>query len=328
MKQYTKSDLLKLKDSKPVPIIAHSHELVVPVVYADMAKKFLEKKGITLPLTHKELNTMKKEAQSLAKGGNVKDIKNIKNVKGQQQVATQKVIINLGKTKRRKVIRKKKVKDESSFTPFTPPNTPNPPNALNKMYPTNYFNQPIRPNNFAMIRPYSANTAFFQPDKPKDKDKEIEEYKKELEKRANQIKELEKNEQRIRESQQPIRKDENQKSLEEEKKDIIKSKLKEGLQRIKNERERLSTPSKAEREIDKELQRTPPQLEREIERLRRNTLDVLQLPPPIRSDDEKYPDSSSGEEDRFPFRNEAGHPMSVSERYFKKKKYKKGGFIF
>ena len=313
MKQYTKSDLLKLKDSKPVPIIAHSHELVVPVVYADMTKKYLEKKGITLPLTHKELNGMKKEAQSLAKGGNVKnikDIKNIKNVKGQQQVATQKVIINLGKTKRRR-IKKKKVKEahESSFTPFTPPNTPNPPNPpINKkMYPTNYFNQPVRPNNFEMIRPYSANTAFFQPDKPKDKDKEIEEYKKELEKRANQIKELERNEQRIRESQQPIRKDENQKSLEEEEKEnVIKSRLREGLQRIKKERERLTTPSKAEREIDKELRGrsssssrllftpvknefTTPQLDREFERLRTNTLDVLQLPPPLEYDDEKYP---------------------------------------
>jgi hypothetical protein len=115
-------------------------------------------------------------------------------------------------------------------------------------------------------------------------------------------------------------------ALEAEKENVIKSKLKEGIQRIKNERERLSTPSKAEREINKELQRTPPQLEREIELLRRNTLDVLQLPPAIRSDDEQYP-SSSGEEEKFPFRNEAGHPMSVSERYFKKKKYMRGGFI-
>ena len=59
---YGAEDLKKLKDSKPVPIIAHSHETIVPVVYAGMVNRFLEKKGIHLPLTHHELADMKREA--------------------------------------------------------------------------------------------------------------------------------------------------------------------------------------------------------------------------------------------------------------------------
>jgi len=60
-----KDDLEKLKESKPVPITAHSGELVVPVVYASTVQKFLEKKGVKLPLTHKQLAEMKREAASI-----------------------------------------------------------------------------------------------------------------------------------------------------------------------------------------------------------------------------------------------------------------------
>jgi len=60
-----KDDLAKLKESKPVPITAHSGELVVPVVYANTVQKFLEKKGVKLPLTHKQLADMKREAASI-----------------------------------------------------------------------------------------------------------------------------------------------------------------------------------------------------------------------------------------------------------------------
>jgi len=41
-------------------------------VYAQNVKHYLEKRGVKLPLTHKELSSMKHEAQSLAKGGKVK----------------------------------------------------------------------------------------------------------------------------------------------------------------------------------------------------------------------------------------------------------------
>ena len=40
-----KNDLRKLKDSKPVPITAHTHEVIVPVVYSGLVNTFLKKKS-------------------------------------------------------------------------------------------------------------------------------------------------------------------------------------------------------------------------------------------------------------------------------------------
>ena len=57
-----KNDLRKLKDSKPVPITAHTHEVIVPVVYSGLVNTFLKKKGIELPLTHHQLAKFKEEA--------------------------------------------------------------------------------------------------------------------------------------------------------------------------------------------------------------------------------------------------------------------------
>lgn len=234
MKQlYGQDDLKKLKDSKPIPIIAHSHELVVPVVYAEMTKKFLEKKGVHLPLTHKQLMDMKHKAQSLAKGG---DVKKIINKKGTQQVNQQKVIIHLGEKKksvrRKRQIKKKTEEQTSANQPPPPPPTPNPGPTPNNskmavrpesFYPNNYFNEPLRPNNFDLVRPYSANTPFFQPESKLNKDlnKEIEEsvkrerdrldeYKKEIERRLDQTKELERSIQKQLEQSQPLRKDDRQ----------------------------------------------------------------------------------------------------------------------
>jgi len=112
-KIYGKSDLRKLADSKAVPLIAHSHEVIVPVVYSGMVKKFLEDKGVKLPLTQAQLAEMKREAKAVgskdvghAKGGTVKQ--SMKNVQAVSQKANQKVIINLG-TKKRGKPRKRRI---------------------------------------------------------------------------------------------------------------------------------------------------------------------------------------------------------------------------
>lgn len=75
----SKNDLLKLKHSKPVPIIAHSSEVVVPVVYATRVKEFMKKEGMKVPLAPEELKTLKQVARKMdgtpepyAKGGTVK----------------------------------------------------------------------------------------------------------------------------------------------------------------------------------------------------------------------------------------------------------------
>ena len=57
-----KQDLNKLKHSKPIQLICHTNECVVPVVYSGLVNKFLESKGITLPLTHHQLADFKRQA--------------------------------------------------------------------------------------------------------------------------------------------------------------------------------------------------------------------------------------------------------------------------
>lgn len=75
----TKNDLLKLKDSKAVPITAHSHEVVVPVVYATRVKEFMRKEGMRVPLKPEELQALEQRARNTegkmeeyAKGGTIK----------------------------------------------------------------------------------------------------------------------------------------------------------------------------------------------------------------------------------------------------------------
>jgi hypothetical protein len=174
MKLYDKTDLRKLKESKPVPIIAHTNEIVIPVVYAKMVNKFLDEKGVKLPLTHVQLSDMKKEAQSCARGGRVKQkvvqsvrigelAKKAKKPKAKKkgavikqkgkynQVAQQRVVINLGGGDKR----------DTSYTPYNPSNTPNP----SITYP------PQRPNYFAEIRPHSTAPMLLSP--PENRDDEM-----------------------------------------------------------------------------------------------------------------------------------------------------------
>lgn len=62
-KNVTKQGLLALKDSKPVPITAHSHEIIVPCVYTEVVKKMMKEKGIVLPLTPAKLAELRKIAK-------------------------------------------------------------------------------------------------------------------------------------------------------------------------------------------------------------------------------------------------------------------------
>jgi hypothetical protein len=92
-----KDDLIKLKQSKPVPITAHSGELVVPVVYANTVQKFLKKKNVKLPLTQNQLAAMKKKANKIAVKKQPKGV-SVKKAKGTSQQQT--VIVNIHKNKR------------------------------------------------------------------------------------------------------------------------------------------------------------------------------------------------------------------------------------
>jgi len=94
MHLYNKEDLAKLKDSKPIQITAHTHECIVPVVYSGMVNRFLEKKGVHLPLTHHQLADMKREAGT---PGYAKGTKDLKKKKGKAKAVnvSQKVIVNV-----------------------------------------------------------------------------------------------------------------------------------------------------------------------------------------------------------------------------------------
>ena len=138
---YTKIDLLKLKDSKPVPIIAHSHETIVPVVYASMVNKFLKKQGVELPLTHHKLAELKREAKAV--GGTLKDHGYAKGTSNLKSKKTKKISVKTKVSQNQNVvinINKKSSQRHSTSVPNLRPS---------------FFDQ-LRPNNWASIRPLSA----------------------------------------------------------------------------------------------------------------------------------------------------------------------------
>jgi len=123
-KNVTKEGLLKLKDSKPVPITAHSHEIIIPCVYTEKVQRFLDKEGIKLPLSHHKLAELKKiakhtkgtlkeednkdEGDSHATGTiNLKSSKKTTSAKAQN--INKITIINAPQTKRRKRKSKRRV---------------------------------------------------------------------------------------------------------------------------------------------------------------------------------------------------------------------------
>jgi hypothetical protein len=132
-----KEDLAKLKDSKPVPIIAHSHEVIVPVVYSGLVNQFLEKKGIRLPLTHHELALMKHDA---GVSGYAKGTTNLT------------VNVNVDKKKRKKSKSKGKIKIRHLGGRAE---LPYPDDGKNPRQQSLYDS--LRPNNYAAIRPLITN---------------------------------------------------------------------------------------------------------------------------------------------------------------------------
>ena len=149
----TRKGLLALKDSKPVPITAHSHEIVIPCVYTETVKKMMKAKGIELPLTHAKLAELRKiakatpghyEADKEKEGGSshAKGTMNVIGKKNQatQQIAkqTQKVQIFLDRRTGRKKTRR--------------------PRTIASMPTVQGGPQMFNPPAYNMIRPFVANT--------------------------------------------------------------------------------------------------------------------------------------------------------------------------
>jgi len=172
-KLYDQEDLAKLKDSKPVPIIAHSHEVIVPVVYSSMVNHFLEKKGIHLPLTHHQLADMKREAgcPGYAKGTHDLTVTTTVKVKGGHH-APEKA------KKSRKKTRGKKKAVEVRGLGVAP--APRPVSRTQLLY------NNLRPDNFSMIRPQSNQLP--QVFQTRDYKKEAEENDKKLKEALERLK--------------------------------------------------------------------------------------------------------------------------------------------
>lgn len=165
-KNITKQGLLRLKNSKPIPITAHTHEIIIPCVFTETVQKFLDKRGIKLPLTHHQLAEYKRKAAKIH--GHLKEesddeedegnshargTSNIKvsNVKGPVYINTHPT---KAKRRRGKRIISRRIATSASGlipTPIGPRIQPPPSNTIRPNY-----------NTFAMIRPqgitYSANT--------------------------------------------------------------------------------------------------------------------------------------------------------------------------
>ncbi len=114
MDNITKNSLLKLKNSKAIPIIAHTSEMIIPVAYTGVVKKFLDEKNISLPLSHQKLQMLKAKASQMkgepnpdeyARGG---VIKKKKKYISQKQKVSQRVNIKIEQPKPKIVYRRKK----------------------------------------------------------------------------------------------------------------------------------------------------------------------------------------------------------------------------
>ena len=182
-KIYSKSDLRKLADSKAVPLIAHSHEVIVPVVYSGMVKRFLEDKGVKLPLTQAQLAEMKREAKAVgakdvghAKGGTVKQ--SMKNT----QAVNQKVVIHLPTRRRGKRRVKHRITKDSTLI--------NGPSLYDQLRPSAWTSfRPILSSGFS--NPLFGDSKKEAADHYKAEREAVEKYKAEVEQKArDSLKEL------------------------------------------------------------------------------------------------------------------------------------------
>jgi hypothetical protein len=181
-KNTTKKDLHNLKNSVEVPIIAHSHEMVIPVAYVSSVKKYLDQKGIRLPLTKHKLHDLQEEAKAYAKGGMI-----------QTNKQSQKVIVNIHPEKKIKRRRKKTVK-KSGVVGVLEAKGNNP--LWNSLTPISGLHGGGA--NYAAIRPMigpsfgeslirTAGTKKDEEDARKKTEETIEKYKKELEEHKSDI---------------------------------------------------------------------------------------------------------------------------------------------
>jgi len=162
-KNVTKEGLMKLKKSKPIPITAHTGEIIVPCVYTEVVGDFMKKKGIHLPLdTHKlaELRRVAKampEKEEYARG--TRNLKRKKKRLGKKTVqikgsnivggpisSNEMISIKIGQPKPRASRPSRPVKREEIRLP--PPLLPDSDERG--------FNM-IRPPNFNLIRPFSTS---------------------------------------------------------------------------------------------------------------------------------------------------------------------------
>ena len=165
----SKEDLAKLKDSKPVPVCAHSHEVIVPVVYSGLVNRFLESKGIKLPLTHHQLAKMKHEAGVSGYAKGTHDLK-----------------INVHVHNNQTVLPEKKVKRRRKQTVPSVPGMKQAP-----LMPIQSLYNSLRPNNYDLIRQavrstYSAPTQI--PDYAKEEKRALEVQHKAISKLEDEMK--------------------------------------------------------------------------------------------------------------------------------------------
>ena len=178
-KNTTKKDLHNLKNSVEVPIIAHSHEMVIPVAYVSTVKKYLDQKGIKLPLTQNKLHELQADAKGYAKGGVI-----------QTNKQSQKVIVNIHPEKKAKRRRKKTAKKLVGILDSNHGQASNP--LWNSLTPS------FSGSSYAAIRPmigpsFSENllnkveTKAEYESKLKNERETVEKYKKELEEKTGDI---------------------------------------------------------------------------------------------------------------------------------------------
>lgn len=234
-----KNDLLKLKESKGVPVLAHSHETIVPVVYSSLVNNFLKSKGIKLPLTHQQLKDFKDKAKKLeghpkleefakgglvgmigkdpvlmpyvreqpfAKGGNI----NVGHRFNKKIHVGHNIHINYAPRRRRKVSKGNPLTGKLSTQTLLK----NPIGVANMVGKPSLYDT-LRPNNYAMIRPLMTS-GFTQPPIIPDYKREAEEhlkrerealakYKKEIEeKQIDSVKQLEEKKKEIAIEKAPL----------------------------------------------------------------------------------------------------------------------------
>lgn len=188
LKNVTKKGLLKLKKSKPIPITAHTGEIIIPVAYTETVKKMLDKKGIKLPLSRDKLAKLRKIAQKTEGELSESDTdegesyaKGTANLKGQ----TININIDTQNKKKRKTRRKRKTKLKTVSGLIEPPKQ----ESLLKTIKNPNINV-LRPNDtFSLIRPitYSASTPVL--DYKKILDENLEKEKVTIKKREEELKE-------------------------------------------------------------------------------------------------------------------------------------------